>query len=269
MVFAKRIVRSLVPEAWLAPLIDRYFRVRWTGDYSSWEEAAEASRGYGDEAILARVSRAARLARDGVVAFERDGMTFAEAEPNGRLLDVLRAAAAEKGGRLRVLDFGGALGSAYWQNRAWLGGMASLRWCVVEQTHFVEAGRREFANEQLGFFSSIAEAGEGEGFDVVLLAGVLGYLREPHAWLETFAALGARHVFIERTGFVQNRETDRLTVQHVPRNLYRASYPCWFFREEAVLAHFQPDYALHGAHTEGFRIAPGVVYRVLYLKRST
>ena len=66
-------------------------------------------------------------------------------------------AAAANGGRLEVVDFGGALGSTWWQHREELSALGLRRWVVVEQPQFIEAGR-EFAGEILGFAPTLAAA---------------------------------------------------------------------------------------------------------------
>ena len=55
------------------------------------------------------------------------------------------------------------------------------------------------------------------------------------------ARRGFGHVLIDRTGFVSGA-ADRLTVQRVPPAIYDASYPCWFFAREKLLAPFAADY---------------------------
>ena len=95
-------------------------------------------------------------------AFERDGVVFDQPDYNFPLLACLLRVATESGNRLRVLDFGGSLGSTYFQCRPFLGGVSELRWTVVEQPQFVECGRREFEDgevQALAFRSRSAAVG--------------------------------------------------------------------------------------------------------------
>jgi hypothetical protein len=41
-----------------------------------------------------------------------------------------------------------------------------------------------------------------------------------------------------------DRCDDRITIQHVPPEVYPASYPAWFFNEDKFLSFFAKDYAL-------------------------
>jgi len=230
-------VKSALPAAWRRQ-VRRWVRGPvYAGNYPTWAEAAAASRGYADSGILEKTLAAARAVRDGRAAWERDTVLFATPAANAPLLAALRRAAADRGGRLNLVDFGGALGSTWWQHRPWLADLAEVRWSVVEQAAWVAAGRREFTTGPLRFYSTLAACGAAEHPEVVLLSSVLPYLEAPHALLAEVRAGGARTVIIDRTGFVR-RGGDRLTVQRVPPSIYDASYPCWFFDRAALLAGF-------------------------------
>ncbi len=238
-------LKSLARE-WLPPAAWRIVRrckqpAAFTGEYASWAEARREARGYDDPAIFEKAVAAARAVREGRAAFERDTVLFAEPAIHGPLLAGLLRAAARQGGRLHVVDFGGALGSAWWQHRAWLEGLAEVTWEVIEQPHFVAAGRREFETGPLRFRDSLAACTAEPGRALLLLSSVLPYLENPHAMMNEFARRGFGHVLIDRTGFVPGG-ADRLTVQRVPPSIYDASYPCWFFAREKLLAPFAADY---------------------------
>ncbi len=230
----KSFVRDWLPPAALRLVRRRAQGSAFRGDYPSWAEAQAHARGYDAPAILEKAVAATRAVRDGRAAFERDTVLFAEPAVHGPLLAGLLRAAALAGGRLQVVDFGGALGSAWWQHRGWLDGLAEVSWEVVEQAHFVAAGRREFEVGPLRFRESLDACAADPARAVMLLSSVLPYLETPHAVLADVARRGFRHVLIDRTGLVRGRG-DRLTVQHVPPQIYDASYPCWFFEREKLL----------------------------------
>jgi putative methyltransferase (TIGR04325 family) len=239
----RKIVRRILPAAWLDPWVARKFRVRWEGDYPDWSAAKAAGEGYESEVILGHVLEAARQVRDGEAGYERDGVVFAGPPPWTPALTVLRELAARRTGPLTVLDFGGSLGSGYRRIKARLPQGTALRWTVVEQPGFVAAGRREFETEDLRFFATVAEAVAGGEPEVILLCSVLPYLPRPLAILGELAALGAERIVMEGTGFTLGGGT-RLTVQQVPASIHRASYPCWFLDRTQVLAAVGPGYRL-------------------------
>lgn len=230
----KNILKNILP-----PFVWNLFRslfldqIKFEGTYSDWYSASQASEGYDSESILSNVCYATSKVKAGDFAFERDAVLFEKGEYPFPLITVLLHAAIENGGRLNVLDFGGALGSSYYQCRSFLGVVAQLRWCVVEQTHFVECGKREFENGVLSFYESVdAVVGEVSP-DVVLVSGVLQYIPEPEAVLQALIRMGASYIVIDRTPFADDGK-QVISVQKVPKTINRSSYPLWLFSEEAL-----------------------------------
>lgn len=237
----KTALSRLVPSA-VRCVLRRLVQPRiYRGDFATWADAQCASRGYADPAIIEKVVAAARAVRDGHAVWERDTVLFHEPAANEPLLRALRYAAKANGGRLDVVDFGGALGSTWWQHRPWLADVGEVRWSVIEQPALVAAGQREFTAGPVRFFSSLDEGGSTGQPDVMLLSSVLPYLENPRALLRDALARPFRHAIIDRTGFVA-RGRDRLTVQHVPAAIYAASYPCWFFDRRTLLAGFSAEW---------------------------
>jgi putative methyltransferase (TIGR04325 family) len=235
----KRVVKAWLPEAcrsWWS----RRFGWRWfRGDYRTWAEAQRASSGYDQAAILERVVHATREVEAGRALWERDGELFHAPEVNRPLLDALQAS-RPPGERLEVVDFGGALGSIWRQHRRELG---DVRWRVVEQSHYVAAGR-EFASDTLSFHESMADALAQGPAHVLLFSSVLQYLPEPRRVLAEAAAAGAGSLIVDRTGCIAAPES-RLVVQWTPPALGGGSYPCWLFSRTELLAPLASAYALH------------------------
>lgn len=262
---AKQRIRRLVPAA-----MHRWWRHtfgwKWfEGDYATWAEARAASSGYDDAAVLVRVRTAIRAVRAGHAAWERDGVTFTEPAVYAPLLAALRVSV--EGGCLNLVDFGGSLGSTWWQYRTALTGLSAVRWRVVEQPHFVDAGR-EFSDDVLAFYASLDEALAGTKPGTILLSSVLPYLEHPRDLLADVVRRRFRHVIIDRTP-VLNGECDRLVVQRNPPSLGGGSYPCWLFARASLLTPFQRDYRL-AAEWPGFDdIAPGVDFRGFLLERTS
>ncbi|MCX6951937.1 MAG: methyltransferase, TIGR04325 family [Verrucomicrobia bacterium] len=234
------IVKALVPVAARRWWRHR-FGWRWfDGDYSSWADARAAGGGYDDAAVLARAVEAARAVRAGAAAWERDGTLFTEPAVHAPLLAALRAVAAERSGRLEVVDFGGALGSTWWQHREALADL-TVRWCVVEQPQFVAAGRTEFAGPELGFEETLGEACTRTAPAVILFSSVLQYVEQPHALVAEAVASGVRHVIVDRTP-VWHGGRDWLAVQRTPPSLGGGGYPAWVFDRARLLAAFEAEF---------------------------
>ncbi len=264
----KGAVRRLLPARAVEAVVRRFFRVRWTGNYANWAEARAASGGYERREILERVATAACAVREGRAAFERDGVTFALPSPDGLLLGALMRAAERAGEAVTVLDFGGSLGSAYGQNRPWLHATGVRRWCVVEQAHFVTVGQKNFEDETLRFYDTIEACCAAETPAVLLLSSVLPYLPEPDAAIAEAQRRNFATVIVARTGVIAG-DADRLTVQHVPRAIYRASYPCRFLGRERLLAQFAGAYRLVEETAADEGEAVGVSFRNFVFERRS
>jgi len=204
------------------------------GDFPTWQAAEEVAGGYDAPAILDRVRNAALRVKRGEAAFERDSVCFEHEEYRWPTLACLLRVAAEHGGRLRVLDFGGSLGSFYFQHRRHFRHLDVVRWSVVEQTHYVACGRADFESDELKFYESVGDCLDAGPVDVILCSSVLQYLQNPYGVLADLTASGVPCILLDRTPFIAARR-DRLSVQHVPPSIYRASYPAWFFSRERFL----------------------------------
>jgi len=199
------------------------------GDYSSWQEALDAAGGYDDPAILERVREAGFKVKRGEAVFERDSVCFYHEEYRWPPLACLLQIAARHDGILRVLDFGGSLGSFYIQHRKFFDCLKAVRWAVVEQPHYAVCGRKNFANERLEFYDSIDDCIIAGHVDVIFCSSVLQYLPAPYSILNRFSQVAANYLLIDRTPFIQDKK-DRLTVQTI--DSWMSKLPAWFFSEE-------------------------------------
>ena len=237
----KRLVKN-----WLPPALERWARGLvlgggFEGDFATWEEACAQCTGYADKRILAKVLDATLKVKCGEAAFERDSVLFDEIEYAWPVLAGLMSAAARACGRLNVLDFGGALGSVYFQNLAFLQTLPEVRWNVIEQSHFVEAGRSCIEHGPLHFYRTIEECLSQTQPTVVLLSSVLQYLESPTEVLRRLSATGAASLIIDRTPFATG-DQGRLMVQHVPPRIYSASYPMRVFSYRELIDSLDTDW---------------------------
>lgn len=231
MNFLKSVARNLAP-----PIVVRWFRFllkkgnSFEGNYSSWESANARCTGYDGVEIFTQVNEAALKVKIGKAKFERDGVCFHHEEYRFEVLACLMMGAAESGGELRVLDYGGALGSFYFQHRKFISRLSSLRWCIVEQKHYVDCGRKEFENEHLKFYYSTGECFKENSINIILLSSVLQYLENPFDLLIELGKQNVEYIIIDRTPFA-NLERNKLVIQNVPKSIFAAKLPTWIFSE--------------------------------------
>jgi len=214
--------------------------IQFVGDYREWAHARRASMGYDSDAVLDRAFHAAMKVKNGEVAYERDSVVFAKIEYSFPLLAALLLAVVTKK-RLSVLDFGGAFGSSYFQNRGLLRDITELKWGIVEQEKLVARGNRYIADDVLSFYHSVDECVREIRPNFVLMSGVLNYVQDPPTTLRQLITQDVPFFCFDRTLVAVEGET-RLTVQVVPAEIYEASYPCWIMSEEELLAPLEQRY---------------------------
>ena len=209
--------------------------ISFTGDYARWADAQRDSVGYDAGIILDRTRAALLQVKNGAAVFERDSVLFERPQyPFPLIAGLLRAALVGQG-QLKVLDFGGSLGTTYFQSRPLLRQVTAVEWSVVEQPGHVACGREHFADAELGFYTTVEECLRQRRPDTLLLSSVLQYLPAPYRTLQELLAHGWRHLVIDRTSFLGSGR-DRLTVQHVPESIYPVTYPAWFLSEPRFTA---------------------------------
>ena len=234
---------------WVPPVLDYAFRpllgraVYYTGTYPNWASARAQSSGYDDPSIMCKVLDATRTVKLGKAAFERDSVLFEVPAYPFELLATLLRVAVEFEGHLSVLDFGGSLGSSYYQCRRFLTVLKDIKWGVVEQKHFVDCGRAEFEDGSLLFFESSSACVEAIHPKVVVLSSVLQYLESPINVLNELIRYKCRYLIIDRSPF-SDMKRSFLTVQHVPKKIYKASYPSWIFTREDLRTQMATHYEL-------------------------
>jgi putative methyltransferase (TIGR04325 family) len=234
----KKIIKSLMP-----PIIHDIIKKLkisphgWYGDYNNWEAATQAAIGYDTDEILYKVRESLLQVKNGNAIYERDSVLFNEIQYSWPLLSGLMLAAAHFGGVLHVLDFGGSLGSTYYQNKKFLDNLKHVSWNIVEQKKFIDIGKHDFENEQIHFYYDIESCIKYEHPNTLVMSSVLQYIENPYELLDAIFLYEFDYIIIDRTSFcTENR--NKIKLQIVPSKIYNASYPCWFFDEKYFYQYF-------------------------------
>lgn len=244
----QRQLRGLLKDA-IPPIALRAFRkfahrdvIRFRHGYNSWEEASIASSGYDSVEIIGKVSSAARLVHRGEAVYERDSVLFDEIEYSWPLLSSLLLVAAERGS-LRVIDFGGGLGTTFQQNRRFLKHIENrICWKIVEQRALIEIGSKELSTNHLSFFPTITEASAG-GVDVFLFGGSICYVANPYDILQETLEAEPSYIIFDRTP-ITNSATDTFALQLISAPIYKAEYAIRNFNRSNLLRPFERSYEL-------------------------
>lgn len=233
----KKLVRDWLPPIAMSLAKRVYTGHGYFGNYPNWEVARSASSGYDAGHILEKVKEALLKVKRGEAVYERDSVLFDHIEYSWPVLTGLLWIASQHENRLNVLDFGGSLGSSYFQNRNFLSHLKEFHWNVVEQPHFVRCGQEVFQDETLRFYENIDACLVYNRPNVLLLSSVLSYLEDVEGMLAEMLDWNFPYIIIDKTHFVIEGK-DRITVQRVPSWIYEASYPCRFFNESKLLGFF-------------------------------
>lgn len=120
--------------------------------FFTWQDALDyCSRhnhktGYAANEIIDKVADAIQKVRNGYAEYERDSVLFYEKDYNYPFLSALFLAFNGIKGEhpIQVVDFGGSLGSTFFQNRSLFSTIGRhVVWNVIEQKSFVERGSKE------------------------------------------------------------------------------------------------------------------------------
>jgi len=223
----------------------------WFGNYSNWSDAKIKCTGYDDSDILEKVKNSVLKVKNGEAIYERDSVLFDEIQYSQPLLDAFKTIAKENNNELNIIDFGGSLGSSYFQNRSFLTDLKTFNWNIVEQPHFVDCGKQFIEGDQLKFYYNIEEALKENKPHILFLSSVIPYFEYPYELIEKCINYGFDYIIIDRTAFIES-EKERITVQIVPEFIYKASYPAWFLNEQKFVNAFSSKYNLIGEFDSKF-----------------
>ena len=214
----------------------------YTGNFKTWKNAMASSVGYNSPSILENCKNSILKVKNNEAIFERDSVLLNHPEYPWPLIACLQHIALEKDNTLNLIDFGGSLGSTYFQSRTFLNHIDQLNWTIVEQKNFVDCGLEHFVDDRLNFNYTIADALKNNRPNCILLSGVLQCLEDPFKILNEVINTKTEYLLLDRTSFITGEP--RLTVLRIDDTKYEASYPLWFFNEQELLAVILEKYDL-------------------------
>jgi len=213
-------------------------RYGFFGDYQDWNEVEKLCDGYDSNKILEKTLDSILKVKNKEAVFERDSYIFDKIQYSYPLLSSLLKVASENNNELDIVDFGGALGSHYFQNKEVLKPIKIKNWTVIEQSHYTDVGNEKVSDGILNFKNSLDEI---KNPNTLIVSSCIQYLKNPYEWLDKFINKGFEYIIFDRTAFsLENK--NRLTLQKVPPEIYEASYPAWFLDEKEFLSKFDGKY---------------------------
>lgn len=241
----KKTLRELIPPVFLkfAKKIIADDQYEYVGNFPDWQSALAKSSGYDDKAVFEKVKQARMRVLSGEKKYERDSSVFDSVHYFWPLLASLLYATVQENNRLSVLDFGGSLGSTYFQNLAFLKDIRDFSWGVVEQKHFVEFGKKSVESGALTFYETVDECVAQNKPNVAVISSSLQYVENAYKILGEIKKQNFKFIIFDRTTIVE-MERDLLTIQHVPKRIYDARFPVWFLSQEKLVDFLKDSYEL-------------------------
>ncbi len=215
----------------------------YVGRFEDWQAAKGQTMGYQDPAIAEKVAAAVKKILSGTAIYERDSMLFERREFSFPLAATLLWIATKTQGQLRVLDFGGGLGTSYFQNKPFMNWISHVEWSIVEQPSFVEQASTVFRGHPLNFYSNLNEGLQAVKPQFALLSSSLQYVEKPYEVLKEVSEAKVDVIMIDRTLFSSDR-LDYATRQYVPQSIFPAVIPTWVFSKRKFLDYMQQNYCL-------------------------
>jgi len=232
-----KFLKLLVPPI-LIDIISKYKKSKygWFGDFPTWQDAENLCPGYNTEEVFNKVLSSSLKVKNGDWIYERDSVGYCEIQYSWPLLSCLLYIAIMNRGQLSIIDFGGSLGSSYFQNKKFISSLDDISWNIIEQPHFVKAGNQYFKSDELSFYTSIEECIHKNNPTAIVFSSSLQYISDPFELLEeVITHTSINYILFDLLGIIDDEYKSRITIQKVPPKIYNASYPCWFFNENELL----------------------------------
>jgi putative methyltransferase (TIGR04325 family) len=176
--------------------------------YSSYKDALAACQsGYEDHEIISVVAQKTRRFIKSLESVPQ--IDSASAAGMYSLLYCFYKERKDLHRAFSVLDVGGACSANYFRIKALLGNKIKWRWHVVETQSMAEIGNLHFANDELSFFpaNDLDKARKLLNIiDLIYLSGVLQYMEDPIAYLETLLSYEANYLYIGRLSLIEEKK---------------------------------------------------------------
>jgi putative methyltransferase (TIGR04325 family) len=265
MKLIKKILKLLMPSILMILYKKLIAKKSFIYGFSDWNSAVVKSTTYNTEDVFKKTLSSARKVRDGLAVYERDSVIFNKIQYDWALLSSLMFI-TNVHNRLNVLDYGGALGTTYRQNKKFFDLLDCKKsWIILEQKRFVDIGKHEFSNNELSFINSLDEL--NDSIDLVLLGSSICYFEKPYGVLANLIKLKPNFILITKTPF-SDLDEDNLSIQIIRPSIYNATYPVWTFSKNKFMNYMVSSYNLveewedQLQHTDDDRVLMGMLFKL-------
>ncbi len=191
------------------------------GPFKTWNEAKKLSHGYHHKDIFIKTKKAALEILKKNYGYERDSVIFYDNNYNKYLVSKINSLKKKV---VNILDYGGSLGSLYFQNKKKIN--KKIVWSIVDLKKIIQEGKRNFESRDLKFFFNLESYQKKILPDILILSSSLQYLKNYHDILSRLVSLKPKYIFILKTPFSEKGQ-NQIFIQKIPSNIYNSSYPFW------------------------------------------
>ncbi len=212
-------------------------RARLEGPLRSWDEATKRATGWDSPILTELALKAALKVKVGAAAFERDSRPHDRIVYSPTVLAALLLAVARYRA-LSVIDFGGGLGSNYYQHRKLLRALPDMpvSWNVIERVPLANIGAEQFQTAELRFHDRLD--GLHLEHPVLLFTGALQYVADAFVLLDE-ATRQTDIIAVDRM-YVSAAADHAPYLQHLdPRRFGSVTLPMWCFAKAALIGWFE------------------------------
>lgn len=243
--------------------------IKYEYGFKNWADAKAASIGYSEDSILQKVSDQTVLMVESNSGWVRDGFYFEEVQVNFEILSFLSLQSTRMQ-PLRVVDFGGGLGTTFFQNRNILNKFdIKVCWNIIEQPNFVAEGKLILDSiPNLHFFESLSEASITSS-DLVIFSSVLEYIEDSYHFLEEIMRLESKPsgILIDRSP-IDLVDSGKYVVQNVDHSIHQARLPLRILGQDKIVEILSSDYELLTDWVSSTQPDPKSLARGLYFRRK-
>jgi putative methyltransferase (TIGR04325 family) len=219
---------------------NKYF----SGPYKNWKIAETKSSGYDSDEIFNKVKASAEIVKNSEQGHERDSVISFKKEYDEFFLKILNKYSNEKNKIIKILDYGGSMGSLYFKYKNKIG--SNFVWSIIEQKRYVDEGLKNFQNSTLDFFHNIEDYKGKHKADIILISSSLQYIENYTEIIFKLIDLKPSHVLILKTPFNYNKK-DEIYIQKPLKHIYKSTYPCWIFSYDKFLKIMLKNYLLENS----------------------
>lgn len=198
----------------------------WEGVYRRFSEVPAEGPGFDGETWINNSLKKVTALREEV---ERNAPLPPPSNYREGLLPLLVALVYQEKGAVRVLDFGGGVGLAYYQTIYALPQTEGVEYHIVEREAACKAGREFFGTAAGNLFFHTELPPAGGGFDIVYLGSVLQYIEDWRQLLSQLCVLSRRYLLLVDV-YAGNIPTFA-SVSHY----YGSKIPAWLLNIEELI----------------------------------